>query len=331
MSSLETITAPLLYLIRHKKKTILASVIAAFIFTIVLFPYDDLSDMITELIAKNSQNQVFVQFDELGIGFFPPSLKMTKVDVETQFLPSAIKADVLRLAPSVAGFLAFSPGFNASIQNVMKGNLNLTYRSGKKIDDSTRMQKIDVDLVKIDMGGVSKFASLPIELQGQISAEISAEIDPNFTDQPSADVEIKLLKFRLPPSTIQVPMGGGFLPVALPNIELTSLNVKGRLKGAELIIEDGLIGKAGDPINGVFKGKIGLRLRRQGNAVLQEWGGYELKLKLSLDRNVESDFASYLGFISSYKTLTGAGSTYALRLSAPNLQTNFNISPLGAF
>ncbi len=331
MSSLETFISPLLYLIKNRKKTILAGIAATIIFTIVLFPYDDLSDMITELIAKNTQNQVFVQFDELGIGFFPPSLKMTKVDVEAQFLPSSVKAEVLRLAPSIAGFLAFSPGFTAKIENVMKGNIGLTYRAGKKISDTNRMQKLNLDLSKVDMNGVAKFASLPVELEGLISADLSAEIDLEFTDQPTADMVIKIIKFRLPPSTIQVPMGGGFLPVALPNIELTGLNIKGQLRGSELIIEDGVIGQSGDPISGAFKGKIGLRLKRQGSTVAQEWGGYEFKLKLSLDRNVEKDFSTYLGFISSYKTLTGTGSTYALRLSAPNLQTNFNISPLTTF
>src|SRR3972149_1286343 len=121
MSSVEKIILPLRYLITQQKKTILVVFISALIFSVTFFPYDNLSDLLTELISKNSQNQVFVHFDKLGGGILPPSIKMNNVSVDAQILPNTLGSGTLRLAPSLAGFLAFSPGFSAAIDDVMKG------------------------------------------------------------------------------------------------------------------------------------------------------------------------------------------------------------------
>src|SRR6185312_1616968 len=123
---------------------------------ILVFPYDDLSDMITELIAQNSQNQVFVQFDDLGIGFFPPSLKMSNVSLDTPILPT-VKAKKLFLAPNIAGLLAFSPGFSASIEDVLKGDIQIDYRSGKKLPNDAREQNVKVSVDKIDLKSLTAF------------------------------------------------------------------------------------------------------------------------------------------------------------------------------
>jgi hypothetical protein len=85
---LGTIFGPFFYVLREKKKMILLTILLIPLFAILIFPYDDLSDMITELIAQNSQNQIFVQFDDLGIGFLPPSLKMSNVSLDTPILPT---------------------------------------------------------------------------------------------------------------------------------------------------------------------------------------------------------------------------------------------------
>lgn len=327
MSVLEKISSSLKYLFGKQKKMIFLALIAAVVFAVLNFPYDDLSDLITEMISKKSQNQVFVQFDQLGVGFLPPSIKMENVAVDAQILPNTLKAGTLRLAPSLAGFLAFNPGFTASIEDVMKGNISLTYRAGKKINDSTQLQKIDLGLRKIDLKSLSGFIGLPVDLEGAVYVQFDAQVDPNFVEQPDGEIEIKIEKFRLPASTIPTMMG----PTSLPNMELSSLTLKGQLKGSELLIEDGAIGGKGEALNGRFKGKMGLRFVRQGQQIAPQWSNYEVKIDLSLDRTSEKNFGLFLSFFDKYKTLTGTGSRYALKLSSPNFQTPPTSSPVGTF
>lgn len=327
MSFLETIMSFLRFLFGKQKKSMLVVLIAAIIFSVLYFPYDDLSDLITELIAKNSQNQVFVQFDQLGVGFFPPAIKMQNVAVDAQILPNTLKAGTLRLAPSVAGFLAFSPGFSASIEDVMKGDISLTYRAGKKINDSVQLQKIDLGLRKIDLKSLSGFISLPVDLDGAVYVQFDAQVDPDFVEQPDGAIEIRIEKFRLPASTIPTMMG----PTTLPNMELSSILLKGQLKGSTLLIEDGSIGGKGETLDGRFKGKVGLRFTRQGSQIVPIWSSYEIKVDLNLDRTSEKNFGIFLSFFDKYKTLTGTGSRYALKLSAPNFQTPPSSSPMGTF
>jgi type II secretion system protein N len=326
VSRSEELLSPILYVVRNHKKTMLTSLVAAIIFSFIFFPYDDLSDLISELIAKNSQNQVFVQFDQLGIGFFPPALKMSKVSVDSPFVPT-IKAKTLRLAPSIAGFLAFSPGFNASIEDFLKGDIEISYRAGKKVNDNLRLQKVSIDLAKVDLKKLSQFSSLPVDLEGQLSGEFNAQIDPGFTEQPDGEVEITIKQFRLPAATVPTPMG----PMPLPETRLTNIKLRGQLKNGQLNIEEGLIGAPGDTLAGKFKGNIGLRLNRMGNQVVPSFSNYEFKIDINLDRSAEKNFGLFLSFYDRYKTVTGTGSRYAFRLTAPNTQVPPEANPLGSF
>ncbi len=327
MSSLEKLLSPILYVVRHQKKMLATALIAALVFGTLLFPYGDLSDKITELISKNSQNQVFLQFDDLGIGFFPPSLKMSNVVVEAQFLPTALKAGKLYLAPSIAGLLAFSPGFKANIQDVLKGDIQVSYRAGKKLNDTTRLQKVSLDLSQVDLKDLARFLSLPIAPNGSFSAELDSDLDPVFAEQPDATVQFRIDKFSLPTSTVPTMLG----PLVVPSTQLSNLRLKGVLKNGELVIEEGQVGAPGDTIHGRFKGKISLRLSRSGNQVRPEFGGYEFKVDLNLDKASEKNFGVFLGFIDTYKTLTGTGSRYALKVSAPNTLVPPTPGPMGTF
>ena len=326
MSSLEKILQPLLYVIRHQKKMLALALASALFFSIVFFPYDDLSDLISELIAKNSQNQVFVQFDQLGIGFLPPSVKMSNVEVDTPLLPT-LKAGALYLAPSIAGFLAFSPGFSATIQDVLKGDLSLSYRGGKKVNNDLRMQKVSLDVSKVDLSELSKYASLPCKLEGPLSMQVDSEVDPSFVEQPDGEYELSSGKLRVNPCVLVLQR----LPFPIPNINLSQIKIRGTIKAGVLAIEEGVLGKAGDTLHGRFKGRLGIRLVRSGSQVIPDISSYEFKLDLNIDKSAEKSLGVYLIPFDSYKTVTGAGARYALTLSAPNTQTPPNASPLGNF
>lgn len=316
----------ILYPIRHQKKSIMIISISSTIFTLLFFPYNDLSDYITQMIAKKSQNQVFVQFDELGIGFFPPSLKMSNVALDTPFF-STLKAGALYLAPSIAGLLAFNPGFTASIDEVMKGKINVSYRGGSKVDNKIPMQKIDLNLSRMDLKELSKFADLPVRLEGQVFTDLNALVDLTFIEQPNGELNIQIKKFHLPASTIPTMLG----PASLPSTELSIIVLKCHLKNSDLVIDEGQFGAPGEPLNGRFKGRVGLRLNNMDNRLVAEWGDYQFKIDMQLDHTAEKNFGLYLSFYDRYKTLTGSGSRFALTLSGSNFQSPPTAAPLGTY
>ncbi len=301
-------------------------VLMTFVFALLVFPYDDLSDMITELVAKNSQNQVFVQFDDLGIGFLPPSLKMSNVSLDTPVLPT-IKAKKLYLAPNIAGLLAFSPGFSATIEDVLKGEVDIDLRAGKKVNDNIRLQNASVKLKDLDLKSLTTFAQAQLDLEGSVAATLSAQVDPTLTEQPDGSLTLDISKFRLPPSTIPTPMG----PVSLSNLEISHISLKGDLKNGNFDISEGTIGQQGDAINGRIKGRIGIRLRMVGNQVVPDLGAYELKIDLSFDRLTEKNFGIFLSLVDKFRTVTGSGTRYAFRLSTPNINIPPNPTALGSW
>ncbi len=323
---LKKIFGPLIYLFTDKKKLIVLVLFLTMVFGILIFPYDDMSDMITALFAKNSHDQVFVQFDDLGIGFLPPSLKMSNVTLDTPVLPT-LKAKKLYLAPNIAGLLAFSPGFSASIEDVLKGDIHFDLRAGKKVSDAVKLQNITLKLKSLDLKSLTGYLQAQVDLEGAIGATIDAAIDPTLVEQPDGEVTLDIDKFRLPTSTVPTMLG----PVSLPNTEISHISLKGQLKGGNLDITDGVIGQQGDTINGKIKGRIGLRLIHVGNQVAPEFGAYEFKIDLNFDRAAEKNFGLFLNLFDKYRTVTGAGSRYAFRLSAQNFNVPPNPTALGSW
>jgi type II secretion system protein N len=312
--------------LRKRKKEAAFAFFCFLMFLVLLFPFDDLSDLITEMVAKNTQNQVFLSFDKLGLKILPPGVRMENVTVDTAFMPT-LKTNALALSPSIAGFLSFRPGFVASASGLFSGDLSLTYKTGKEVADGVNFQLVDLGVSDVNLQEVSRFGSLPLELNGQGDAQISAEVDPGFGKQPTGDYEIELKKVRIPPATLSTAMG----PIDLPNMEFSGIKLKGRMVAGDFFLEEATLGKPGDGISGRIKGRIRVTLARVGNQVVPRFGAYQFKFDLTFDRAAAQNFGLFLGFYDKYKTLTGNGSRYAFQLSGSALGAPPTDQPLTSF
>ena len=58
-------------LLKENKGKIFIMIVSAFAFIFVLFPFDDLSDLISSQVAKVTNNAVYVQFERLKMSLFP--------------------------------------------------------------------------------------------------------------------------------------------------------------------------------------------------------------------------------------------------------------------
>lgn len=297
----------------HKLKMV-SVVFSALIFAVFLFRYDDLSEVVSTMVSENTQNQVFLQFDELGFQLFPyPALAVENVVVDSSFMPS-LQARHLSLAPSVTGFLSFRPGFNAGIRDVWKGDVDIELKTGKKNAQGATQQLIRLDIEKIDLAKVNETLDLPLKLQGSLSGDSNLALDPSFAVQPEGDLILRVKELRFPASTIPIP---GWGAVAIPGMSWANITLKGKLKDGKLLIEQADLGSNTDALNAIVRGEVDMRFLAQENSqATLVWGGYQMSVDLNIHKKLDKDFGIVNGFIGQYRTATSTGSRYRFRVSA---------------
>ncbi|MBK9038197.1 MAG: type II secretion system protein GspN [Bdellovibrionales bacterium] len=310
----------------HKKKIFLVF-ISSSLFTLILFPYDDLADVVTIQVSKLSDNQVFIQFDHLGIDFFPtPGINLEKVEVQTPQLPT-IKADELTLSPSIAGLLTFKPGLVARAEGFLEGNVSLKFKSGEKVEEGVYRKDIELRVTQLELSHLKELVEIPIKLTGKANLNTSFDVDPTFRDQPQGEIEFNTGEIKLPPSTIPTYYG----PLSLPAFNWTQMMLKGRMVGGKFIIEMAELGGPKDAFNGQLKGSIDVTMNSRGGGLVPQFGAYELKLKLNVTKAAQESLSLFLGILDGYKTLTLTGASYAVRISGSRFGVNPSFSALAAF
>lgn len=324
----ESITEGILAFRNHKMKIVFC--VFAFVFFIfVLFPYDDLSDLVTEKVAQATQNQVFLRFEHLGLAVFPPSLALDQVEVDTPFLPT-LKASSMTLAPSIARFLAFNPGASFSARDLFKGDLSGSVGAKKEKE----VQKIDLslDYDGFDLKTMGEFFDSSWPIQGQASVGIKGLVEMEFTEQPEGELEITIDKMILPntlPATI--PFVGG---TQIPQIAFGKVKLQGRLTNREFIIDSGTFGEDKDALRGLMKGKLQITFVRMGQQIVPQFGPYDLRVDLQMDRGFEADLQRRLtivyDMIGRYKTATGKGARYMMRVAGTNFYAPPNVTAISS-
>ena len=318
----------------HKKKIGLF-LCSTLVFFVVMFPLGDLADWVGTLIAKSTQNSVFLYFNDLGVAFFPaPGVIMNDVTIDlTQF--STVNADSLKVTPNLASLLAFRAGVRVAADNIFEGDLIANYKQGGKVPDSDlRFQNVDIDAENIELSGIQKFFSLPVEMSGQIKLNGEIEIDPSYREQPKGGLEVNIQKFKMPASTIMVPMAGtgASLPINLPEIKLASVEGVTQVSNGEILIDNLKFGDTSDVLRGRIKGRVALGMRAIGGMVRPEPGAYDLKIELDLKRERPSELNLMFAIIPDrYKAQTSNGQKYAFRLTGANFNAPPKFSDMGSF
>lgn len=322
-----------------KRKFISIALISAVLFFVWMFPFDDLSDLVTSKVAQATNNQIYLQFETMDLNFLPtPAISAKGVSVETPAMPS-IEASWLKVTPSLFGLIAHplllkraaggDPeaaselqthlGASVSAEGVLGADIELDVGRGKKSEAGNERSKIYLEIEKLNLGDVSKWAGLNVNMQGQAGFTTTMQIVPGFNEQPEGDIELKVNKFRIPASTVMIPFGEAMMPINLPTFTLANASVKGRLVGGSLIIEDGSFGQNQDPIHGRMKGQLALRLQNMGGQVQPIFGAYNLTLDLNTTKQIEKDMGFAFILFDSAKTPTATGSRYLFRAQGVGL------------
>lgn len=288
---------------------------SALFFAVLIFPFNDLRDLISSQISKRSNNSVYLQFENLEMSIIPqPGFKMEKIHLETLQTP-AISMTELTVTPAIRGLLTQQPYYgHANAKGLLKGDVDIKVSKGPKTDNGVDRQRIELKASKVSLHDVREFANLPVLLKGQLNLNSTALADLTFQEQPDIDLNLTVQKFELPPASIETMMG----PLILPDLKLTSIELKGRLADGRFIIENGVIGKPGDEIYGSIKGNMVLNIVNRGGRFAPQMGAYSFDIDLTAKKSFEDRAGLFLTFIDSYKSPAANGSKYKFKASATN-------------
>lgn len=311
----------------HKKKIFLAF-ISALVFLVFLFPYDDLSDFITGQVSKATDHQVFLSFDKIVFSFTPtPGLTLKSVNVETPFLPP-MKIKEVSASPSLVKLLAFQLAVSLSLKGLWDGNLDFTGEFGK-VEDVSYMPLMAAKFTNISLKEIATVLGQTLKTSIDVSGKLNGRVElstTSFKEQPSGEVEVLVGDLRLPRS-ISTNIG----PLTLPDIKFSELQVKARLVGGEVIIDEGTLGQRGEPISGKFKGKMSMNLDRFGTRTNIVFKEYELKMDFHIQKAIQSKLSLFLSFIDKFKKVTNDGSRYTLKISASKPSIVPQLDPVRKF
>ncbi len=261
-------------------------------------------------------NQVYVQFDEMGIKLVPDlGLRLDKFSLETPFFPP-LNIQKLVASPSVMGLLLQKPAGNLVAEGLFRGDASISVRPGRKAENGSPTQALTLKAEKLQLQELKTFFGLPVNLKGPISVNADGTVDLTMTNQPDVTFDGQTGRLEMGSSVINLPLG----PVVLPELTLSRVTMKGRLSAGQLLIEDVQIGKEGDELVGKVSGQFNLELKNMNGQIFPVQGAYNYKIDLWANQAFEERAKFFLAIIDSHKVAEGPGHRYRFSLSG-NAQT----------
>lgn len=316
-------------IIKFHKLKIVSVFVFFLIFFILLFPYNDLSELLSSQVVKISGGQVFLTFDRMGLGFSPsPSLQLTNVSLAARTL-TPVQLESLDISPSIADLLTFRVGGKIGAQGLWGGQALISLSGLSMSDPNGSFPRFSIDLKNVD---ASKLKTLyptpyPIPINGNVSADIAGSIDLTFTAPPEVNFDFSIIPLVINPASVNTPMG----EIAIPEVRFGQLIAQGRLVGQEFIIENGQLGQAEDVIYGRFKGKMGLELIQRGGQVTAQLSSYEYRVELTVKDAVPQSLGLVFMLLDQVKQNVAQGKLYRFRISGLRMDAPPQIEALSRF
>ena len=334
-----------------KRKFIFVSLLSALLFFAYFFPFSDLSDVVTSMVAKGSGNQIYLQFDSIDLNLVPaPAVSAKNITVETPTLPPLV-AKWMKVSPSWTSFLfnlwtlkkassgdaeaanklPVRLGATIEAEGLLGADVDLRVRPGSASEQGSERSKVSLAVEKLNLAEFQKWSDLPVKLQGQADLDTTVQFVPGFMEQPEGEITLHVARFNLPATTLMIPFGGAMMPVNLPTLTLANVNLKGHLVGGKFFIDEGVFGQSKDPIYGRIKGNLAVRLAAFGPQVQPQFGQYNLTVELNASRAVEKEIGFAFLLFDSAKTTTANGSRYLFLATGPGFGPPPQITKVNAF
>jgi hypothetical protein len=295
------------------------------IFVFLLFPLEDLRDLVSIKVYEQSGQKVFILFNTVNIGLLPPHLSVGELKVSAPPLASSIEARQVTVIPYSDLFIKQVPAGEVVIEGLWSGQTRATLKPGKLLENNIKSQEITLTTEKLNLKELTEALSLPLKFKGQANLSVKGVFDPSFVTQPDFDFDLYVKNLELPASQIETLLG----PLNLPQMRLGEARLKGRWAGGKAQIESIRLNKSPDNISGSGKGYFNINLQYRSGQIIPETGSYQLELDLLIGQTLEPQLGLFLSLLEPYKTQASqGGSRYRFKLSGNNFYSPPNFGPL---
>lgn len=291
----------------HKKK-ILILVMATLFFTLLLFPFGDLGDLVNAKISEQTQGAVSLHFEDMGIDIIPrPGFQFSKVSLTVNPLPE-INLRSLTIAPSIMALMASQLGGSISASGLFDGDLSASFKDQSK--DKKMLYEVSTSWDDIRIEQILKLAKLTTFASGKIDGEMEGKIDPSFATQPNGNLILGSSNLEL--TQLPMPFGGEMYYQPLPKpVRFKKIDLNLRLEDKTLNIEKSTLVATDDDLDVKVDGKVDLNLLMAGGGIMPDLGSFSINLDLKINQQLLSVLP--LDLVLSTCKIGGEGRTLRYR------------------
>lgn len=319
---MNTLVISFRFLFLHKWKFFL-TILMTLVFTVLLFPLSDLNDLISAQVSKLTGNKIFLQLEKIHLKPLSASVSFEKLYIEAPQI-SSLSSDTLEITPSVSALLAKKIGGKLTAKGFLKGEVEVSIHpanSTKGVDKS----KIEIVANKLSLKEARQLININLPIKGELNLTSQALADLTMTEQPELDINLSILKFELASTFIPLQ---DFGQIALPEIKLGKIELKGRLSNGKFLIENGNLGTNKDEFYGEVKGDLSLTFQNINGLISPVIGAYNISLDLKATPSFKDKAKLFLTFLDGYKTDTGGLSHYKFKIYASEMGMPPQFTPL---
>jgi hypothetical protein len=283
-----------------------------------------LRELVTIKVYEQSGQKVFILFNTVNLGLFPPHLSVGELKISAPPLISSIGARQVTVIPYSDLFIKQAPAGEVVIEGLWSGETRATLKPGKLLENNVKSQRISLNTEKLNLKELAEALRMPIRFKGRASLSVNGEFDPSIVTQPDFDFDLQVNNLELPASQIETLLG----PLNLPQMRLGEARLKGRWAGGKAQIESLQLSKSPDNIKGSGKGYFNISLQNRSGQIIPEIGSYQLELDLIIGQTLEPQLGLFLSLLEPYKTQSSLGLRYRFKLSGNNFYSPPNFGPL---
>lgn len=307
-----------------QKFKILFTLVFTLVFVFLLFPFKDLNDFVSGQVSALTQNNVYLQFEDMHINPLTTSISLDGVLVETSTI-EGLNVNSISASPSMAALFKRQPGGKLVAEGLFGGHAELKLTPLETLESGALKANLDVTTEDISLKSLRDTLKIQIPLAGSMDINASVTADMSFKEQPDGEVAIVIDNFEMPGSSINSPNFGS---IALPEIKFKQVDVKGKLTGGKLVIENAKLGNPSDDLSGTLKGDIAVTIQNIGGTARPMLGAYNFNVDLVAKPAFVQRASFFLSFIDQYKKEEKGSSRYRLKLQAASTELPPSIQPL---
>lgn len=310
------------FILRNKWKFFL-TVALTLVFTVVYFPLSDFNDLLSSQVSKMTGNRLYLQLDNMHINPLSASVSLDNVVLETPEI-SSISAKELLLSPSLTTLITKKPAGRFRARGLLNGDIEVSLKPVESANGSNK-SRIEISANRINLKDARQAANLSIPIKGELFLNSQATADLAFTEQPDLDLNLVINKFELGSTSIPLQ---DFGQIALPELKLGKIELKGRLSNGKFTIETGKLGQSSDEFNGNIKGDLALSFQNMNGQIVPVVGAYNFTIEMKASPAFKNKAQLFLSFLDGYKTDSSDSSSYKFKISAAQIGLPPQFSPL---